>query len=324
MAGGALISSLLAPQMPAILKGRRARMIVVFGSINIDLVTRAERIPAPGETVLGGDYVTIPGGKGANQALAARRAGAKVALVGAYGRDDFASVALSLLQADGVDLAASRATSKATGAAFITVDPHGENAIVVASGANAEANAAQLEATGLGAGDFLLLQREVPIAEVEAAAAWARRAGAKVVLNAAPAGELSAGLMANLTYLVVNEHEAAIVGGAFGLAGAPDEIAGAIARRFEIAVIVTLGAAGAVAFAEGRRREAPAPKIEVVDTTAAGDTFVGAFAAALDAGLSFETALRRGLAAGSLACTKPGAQPSMPYQAEIDAHAARG
>jgi ribokinase len=299
-------------------------MIVVFGSINIDLVTRAERIPAPGETVLGGDYVTIPGGKGANQALAARRAGAEVALVGAFGRDDFAAAALSLLKADGVDLAASRATHKATGAAFITVDPQGENAIVVASGANAEARASHLEATRLGAHDFLLLQREVPIAEVVAAAAWAARRGAKVVLNAAPAGELSADLMANLAFLVVNEHEAAIVGGAFGFAGAPDALAAAMATRFGTAVIVTLGAAGAVAHADGRRYEAPAPKIEVVDTTAAGDTFVGAFAAALDSGLPFETALRRGLAAGSLACTKPGAQPSMPYKAEIDAQAARG
>src|SRR5271156_4636743 len=113
-------------------------MIVVFGSINIDLVTRAERIPGPGETVLGGDYETNPGGKGANQALAARRAGAKVSLVGAYGADGFADVALSLLRSDGVDLAAARATTKPTGAAFITVDPQGENAIVVAAGANAE------------------------------------------------------------------------------------------------------------------------------------------------------------------------------------------
>lgn len=293
-------------------------MIIVFGSINIDLVTRAQRIPGPGETVLGGDYVAIPGGKGANQALAARRAGARVALVGAYGRDDFAEQALSLLKADGVDLSASVAASKATGAAFITVDPHGENAIVVASGANAEARASQLERVRLAAGDILLLQRETPIPEVEAAAVAARRAGAKVVLNAAPAGVLSVGLLSSLDYLVVNEHEVAVVGAALGFKGAPDAVAEAIERQFGVAAIVTLGAAGAIAYVRGRRYEAPAPKVEVVDTTAAGDTFVGAFAAALDKSLPFEVALRRGLAAGSLACTKAGAQTSMPYAEAID------
>ena len=137
-------------------------MIVVFGSINIDLVTRAARIPGPGETVLGGDYVAIPGGKGANQALAARRAGAKVALVGAYGADGFAENALELLRRDGVDLSASRRVEKPTGAAFIVVDDNGENAIVVASGANAEARAAQLDAVALAKGDWVLLQRETP------------------------------------------------------------------------------------------------------------------------------------------------------------------
>jgi ribokinase len=297
-------------------------MIVVFGSINIDLVTRAERIPAPGETVLGGDYVAIPGGKGANQALAARRAGAEVAMVGAYGRDDFAATALSLLKADGVDLRASRASAKATGAAFITVDPKGENAIVLAAGANADASADQLGAILFGRDDFLLLQREVPIAEVEAAASIAKRAGARALLNAAPAGALSPALIRDLAYLVVNEHEVVIVGAAFGLSGPPDVIAGEIEKQFGVATIVTLGAEGAVAYAGGKRYAAPAPRIEVVDTTAAGDTFVGAFAAALDAGLPFETALKRGLAAGSLACTRPGAQPSMPYKREIEALAA--
>jgi ribokinase len=293
-------------------------MIVVFGSINIDLVTRAERIPAPGETVLGDDYSVIPGGKGANQALAARRAGAEVALVGAYGVDGFALTAISLLRADGVDLSACLAVDKPTGVAFITVDPHGENAIVVASGANARANAAQLDARGMSSADILLMQREVPIPEVEAAAALARRHGAKVLLNAAPAGAVSPELMANLDYLVVNEHEAAIVGAGLGLSGELEDIAAEIDRRHGVATLVTLGAAGAVAFSKGRRYQAPAPAVTVVDTTAAGDTFVGAFAAALDRGLDFDAALRRGLAAGSLACTKAGAQPSMPYADEIE------
>ena len=293
-------------------------MIVVFGSINIDLVTRAERIPAPGETVLGGDYLAIPGGKGANQALAARRAGAQVALVGAYGMDGFAETAISLLKADGVDLSACRAVPRPTGAAFITVDPHGENAIVVASGANAEARAAQLATTGLAAGDILLLQREVPIAQVEAAAAAARGCSARVLLNAAPAGAVSPELLSHLDYLVVNEHEAAIVGAGLGLSGDLEAVAAEIDVRYGVATLVTLGAAGALVFAEGRRYQAPAPEVTVVDTTSAGDTFVGAFAAALDRGLGFAAALRRGLAAGSLACTKAGAQPSMPYADAIE------
>ena len=298
-------------------------MIVVFGSINIDLVTRAARIPGPGETVLGGDYVAIPGGKGANQALAARRAGAKVAMVGAYGVDGFAENALELLRRDGVDLSASHRVEKPTGAAFIVVDDRGENAIVVASGANADARAAQLEAIALAKGDLVLLQRETPIAEVEAAAVSARRRGAKVMLNAAPAGPLSRELIGAIDYLCVNEHEVEIVGASLGIsAPSPEAIAAEIERRHEVATIVTLGAAGAVGFYRGERHAAPAPQVAVVDTTGAGDTFVGAFAAALERALSFADAMRRGLAAGSLACAKPGAQTSMPYAPEIEKLAA--
>ena len=297
-------------------------MIVVFGSINIDLVTRAERIPGPGETVLGGDYVTIPGGKGANQALAARRAGASVKMVGAFGADDFAKTALSLLRADGVDLSFSRETAKPTGAAFITVDTKGENAIVLAAGANALARAAQLESVAFGAGDLLLLQREVPIPEIEAAATLARARGAKVALNAAPAGAVSPALMQALDYLIVNEHEVEIVGAALGLSGNPIEIARDINANHGLVTLVTLGAVGGVAFKGSEEFHFSAPSVTVVDTTAAGDAFVGAFAAALDAGVTFGVALQRGLAAGSLACTKAGAQPSLPYAPEIEKLAA--
>ena len=209
-------------------------------------------------------------------------------------------------------------TAKPTGAAFITVDPHGENAIVVAAGANALASAEQLKILPFCAGDMLLLQREVPIPEVEAAAALARSRGAKVALNVAPAGVVSPALLANLDFLIVNEHEVEIVGAALGIAGEVEAIAQDIERRHGIATLVTLGAAGAVGFFERREYRAPAPKVTVVDTTAAGDSFVGAFAAALDCGRDFAAALKRGLAAGSLACTKPGAQPSMPYADEIE------
>lgn len=295
-------------------------MIIVFGSINIDLVTRAERIPGPGETVLGLDYVANPGGKGANQALAARRAGAKVAMVGAYGRDGFADEALALLRADGVDLSASRAVNKPTGAAFIVVDDHGENAIVVASGANAEARASQLAALSIGPADWLLLQREAPESEVEAAAVAARRQGARVLLNNAPAQMISKALLGALDVLCVNETEASIVGRSLKLASSePEAVVREIAATTGMATLVTLGSAGAVGYARAERFLAPAPPVAVVDTTAAGDAFVGAFAAARDHGGDFAEALRYGLAAGSLACTAAGAQPSLPRAAAIEA-----
>ena len=299
-------------------------MIVVFGSINIDLVTHAPRIPGPGETVMGGDYVASPGGKGANQALAARRAGAKVAMAGAYGRDGFARQALALLKAARVDLKASRAVDAATGAAFIVVDDKGENAIVVAAGANAQAQASQLNSLLVKAGDTLLLQREVPDQENEAAARAAKRSDMRVMLNLAPAGAPSRELMATLDAICVNEHEALELARSLAIASAdPDAISAEVHRQFGCMAICTLGPAGAIGYDKGRRFSAPAPKVEVIDTTGAGDTFVGAFAAALDQGKGFEAAMRRGLCAGSLACTKRGAQPSMPGVAEIDALMAR-
>jgi ribokinase len=295
-------------------------MIVVFGSINLDLITRVERIPGPGETTLGGDYATSPGGKGANQALAARRAGATVAMVGAVGKDSFAAEALALLKADGVDLSATAEVAAPTGAAFIAVDGNGENAIVVASGANRLAKGAQLEKLTIGPSDILVLQRETPPAEVEAAALHARARGARAILNLAPASPPSATLLKALDVLVVNEHEALALGQALKLSTSePEEIAAHLDRALGLAAIVTLGSAGAVGYSRGSRCAAPAPPVKVVDTTGAGDTFVGAFAAALDRGLPFEAAMKRGLAAGSLACSKPGAQPSMPYAAEIEA-----
>ncbi|MBK9083594.1 MAG: ribokinase [Rhizobiales bacterium] len=294
-------------------------MIVVFGSINLDLVTEVAAIPRPGETVLGPGYAKIPGGKGANQALAARRAGARVALVGATGRDDFAEAALALLAADDVDLTGVARVEAPTGAAFIAVDARGENAIVVASGANAFARADGLAAVPLGPNDTLLLQRETPDAENLAAARRAKAAGARVVLNLAPAGALSEAWLRTLDVLVLNEHEAAALGAATGVGSAPDAVARAIDARHGVACVVTLGAEGAIAWTGGVRREAPAPTIEVVDTTGAGDAFVGAFAAALDHGLHIGGALLRGVAAGGLACTRHGAQTSLPRAPEIEA-----
>ncbi len=294
-------------------------MIAVFGSVNIDLVTPVERIAAPGETVLGGSYAAIPGGKGANQALAARRAGAEVAMVGAVGRDGFADDALALLRDAGVDLSGVARVDAPTGAAFIAVDARGANAITVAAGANAEARAARFDGTG-PSGGLLLLQREVPDAEGEAAARMARARGMRTLLNLAPSGRVPDAFLALVDAMVVNEHEAADLAGFLGLTDDHAGLAAHLRDRFGIgATVVTLGGEGAVGWAEGAEYRAPCPRVEVVDTTAAGDSFVGFFAAALDAGLPFGEAMRRGTAAGSLACTAAGAQPSIPTAAAVDA-----
>ena len=295
-------------------------MIVVFGSLNVDLVTPVERLPGAGETVIGPGYALHAGGKGANQALAARRAGADVALVGAVGRDAFADIALSLLAADGVDLSHVARAEAPTGAAFIAVDAAGSNQIVVAAGANALARSEALAGMALGEGDILLLRREVPEAECLMAARSMKRAGGRVVLNLAPAGPPDEELLACLDTLVVNEHEALVLAQSLGWPERePDDIARRCDAERRIACIVTLGAEGVVGWHGGVRRRLAAPAVAVVDTVAAGDSFTGAFAAALSAGCGFSGALQRGLAAGSLACTVAGAQPSVPRREAIEA-----
>lgn len=299
-------------------------MIVVFGSLNVDLVTPVERLPGAGETVMGPGYALHPGGKGANQALAARRAGAEVILVGAVGRDGFAEIALGLLAEDGVDLSRVAHIDAPTGAAFIAVDVAGNNQIVVAAGANALAKADAIEELKPGEGDLLLLQREVPESECLRAARAMRAGGGRVILNLAPAGAPASELLALTDVLIVNEHEALILARSLGWDETePDAIAQRIDGERGIACIVTLGSAGAVGWHGGVRRRLEAPVVEAVDTVAAGDSFVGAFAAALQAGFGFSGALQRGLAAGSLACTVAGAQPSVPRRAAIEALAGK-
>jgi ribokinase len=294
-------------------------MIVVFGSVNVDFVTRVPAIPRPGETVLGPAYAVIPGGKGANQALAAARAGSAVTLVAAVGQDAFADIALALLAREGVDLSRVMRVALPTGAAFIGVDDQGENAITVAQGANGALSADALAGLPLSARDTLLLQREAPEAQSLAAASLARAQGARVVLNSAPAGPVSPALMDSLDLLIANEHEAVLVAHALGIAAkSPDDAARQLAKRFKLAVIVTLGADGAIGWNAGERLAVPALAVTAIDTTAAGDAFCGAFAAALDQGLTFSTALARAACAGSLACTRPGAQPSLPSATEVD------
>lgn len=295
-------------------------MIIVFGSVNVDFVTRVQAIPRPGETVLGPGYDVIPGGKGANQALAARRAGSAVALAGAVGRDPFAEIGLALLKAEGVNLSATEKVDAPTGAAFITVDATGENAITVASGANAKASASSLSKLTLGEKDILLMQREVPEHEQIVAARIAKEKGARVILNVAPAGVIAEELAALIDVLIMNEHEAAVVAQGMGLSSdTPETHARMIAETRKLTTIVTLGAEGAVGWTDGVRRHIPAFPVDVVDTTAAGDAFCGAFAAALDRGFGFTSALAQGVAAGSLTCTKAGAQPSLPSSIDIAA-----
>jgi len=298
-------------------------MIVVFGSINVDLVCRVARAPAPGETVRGSDYALIPGGKGANQALAARRAGAKVRLAGAIGDDGMATIALRELGAGGVDLTGVARLSGTTGLAVITVEESGENTIVISPGANARASAASLRVETFRPGDTLLLQMEVPFAESLAAAKMARAAGARVILSLAPYTAVAGEDVAAFDVVIVNEHEAADLARHLGVAAkGADAAATALARRLGRTVIATLGAEGAVAMYEGALIRVPAPAVTPVDTTGAGDTFCGVLAAYLDEGADMRTAMTKAAIAGSLACTRAGAQPSFPTRSEIEAASA--
>jgi ribokinase len=298
-------------------------MITVFGSINVDLVSRVKSHPRPGETVTGSDYALIPGGKGANQALAAARAGARVRLVGATGDDDLADVALTELRAGGVDLGHVARRDAKTGVAIIIVDAAGENSIVVSPGANKTVTAGQTNDTAFAAADTLLLQLEVPYEEGRKVAERARGAGARVILSVAPFRPLSAADVAPVSILVMNEHEAADLAAHLGLRTGSDEAnVVALSKTLGRTVIATLGAEGAVAAGDGKVVRVPALAVTPVDTTGAGDTFAGVLAAFLDEGADLRTAMTHAAIAGSLATTKHGAQPSFPTRVEIDEAAA--
>jgi ribokinase len=292
-------------------------MIVVFGSVNLDLVARVARLPLPGETITGSAFAALPGGKGANQALAAHRAGADVALAGAVGADVFAGDALSGLVAAGVDVGWVRHVAEATGVALIHVDDSGQNAITVVPGANVAADAAAVPDAALIPGNTLLLQLEVPMAAVNEIASRAKRRGARVILNAAPAHPLPAALLAALDVLIVNAIEAATLADALALPREPEEFAAAVHRRYGSSAIVTLGPRGVIAAAGGTLHVAMAPAVHVVDTTGAGDAFAGVLAAALDRRADWAGAIAEGVAAGSLTCTARGAQPALPDLAAI-------
>jgi ribokinase len=292
--------------------------VLVAGSANLDFVVRTPHVPAPGETVLGHDFATFPGGKGANQAVACARAGgAPTRMLLALGGDPQAAPIEASLRDAGVELDIVR-TAVATGIAFICLGDDAENAITVVPGANAELRAEHLrDVTGYQA---LLLQLESPLASVEAWARSARSAGAQVVLNAAPAprAPLSANLLAAIDLLIVNEGELT------ALAGADGSIAARVARLALPGVVVTLGARGCYAQLHDRTLVQPGFRVEAVDTTGAGDTFCGTLVAALAAAEEVALALRRASAAAALACSRLGAQTSVPTHDEVDALLARG
>lgn len=284
--------------------------VLVAGSANADFVVRAGRIPAAGETVLGGDLAIFPGGKGANQAVAAARAGGVATrMLAALGDDDLARLITDSLASAGVDLQVRR-SSRSTGAALITVSDTAENAITVSPGANADLGPDDLpELDGVS---WLVMQLETPIDTVLAFARAAHDRGVKVLLNAAPARALPAALLDAVDVLVVNEDELGM------LVGATGSIAERLARTGVATTVVTLGGRGACVRAGGDMVLQPAFAVTPVDTTAAGDTFCGVLAAGFAEGLGLSDALVRAAAAAALVTTRPGAQSSIPSRAEVD------
>jgi ribokinase len=293
-------------------------VITVLGSTNLDLIGTVSRIPKPGETVPGGDFSMAAGGKGANQALAARRAGAEVRMFCAAGTDSFAEDALRLLKADRVDLSRLKTVTGATGIAMIFVDEAGENVIAILPGANAAMGPADGEAAlqGLGAGSVLMLQQEIPQAATGRALELAQAQGVTSILNTAPFLTTTPELARRASIVIANETEFALLCG--GKTEKLGELMADWARTHRQTVIVTLGPDGARAATPAQSFSVPALKVEPVDTVGAGDTFCGYLAAGLDAGLELEQAMRRAAVAASLACLKPGAQPAVPYAAEVE------
>ena len=297
--------------------------VVVIGSLNMDLVTRAPRLPRGGETLIGHSFATVSGGKGANQAVAAARLGAQVAMVGCVGNDDYGVQLRDALLAEQIDCQAVSVVENSSGVALIVVDDNSQNAIVIVAGANGAMTPAvidQFDAVLLAA-DVVICQLEIPDATVGYALKRARELGKTVILNPAPASRpLPTEWFASIDYLIPNESEAA------ALSGLPvDSLETAKTAASQLIamgagkVIITLGAEGSL-FANGKGFEQfPAQKVKAVDTTAAGDTFVGGFAAALAAGKSEAEAIRYGQIAAALSVTRAGAQPSIPTMSDVQA-----
>jgi ribokinase len=298
---------------------RNRPRVTVLGSLNMDISVTVPRLPGPGATVLGSAARFTPGGKGANQAVAAARLGADVRMAGCVGDDDFGRRLLAALREEGIDHQAVRVTPDApTGLAMISVDQAGENIITVAPGANHEVGTAEIDAAAGGPGDVLVICAEIPVPAIKAALTTATRC----ILNLAPVPEsppdAAAIVAAGVDWLVVNETEAAALLGrpVSGLAEAGQAAAALITAGARHAV-VTAGAHGAVLAGPDATATIGAFRVDAVDTVGAGDTFVGALAVALAAGIPAAGAVRAAAAAGATAATRPGAQAGMPRPADI-------
>src|SRR3954469_4247259 len=296
--------------------------VIVVGSVNVDLVVTTEWLPGPGETVIGGTFARHDGGKGGNQAVAAARLGAPTLFVGAVGGDDFGVAARAALESNGVDVSALATLDReATGVALILVDETGENSIAVAGGANTALSSVQvrtaLKRLSLKKEDVVLVGHEIRTGATHEALRLGRLAGAKTILNPAPASGLSGPTLLLADILTPNDGELGVLAGADGSPSAR-------AKRLlgpepgSRAVLVTLGSSGALLVAGRQARAIHAPRVEAVDTVGAGDTFNGALAAALADGLDLATAARRAVVAASLAVTRAGAREGMPTVAELE------
>jgi len=296
--------------------------IVVVGSSNTDMIVKLPHLPKPGETVSGGAFSTAAGGKGANQAVAAARAGAEVGLVARVGDDSFGEQAIAGFVGDGIDVRyVTRDSGAPSGVALIFVDDGGENCIAVAPGANGRATPEDVDAAEdlIGGAEALVMQLETPIETVGRAAALARQHGVRVILNPAPARPLNDELLANVSILTPNESEAELLTGVqvSDDAGA-EEAARALAARGVDTVILTLGSRGAFVFESDSGELVPGFEVQAVDTTAAGDVFNGSLAVGLAEGMPLTGAVRFANAAAALSVTKLGAQPSAPTRSEIE------
>lgn len=303
--------------------------VVIVGSLNMDLVTRAPRLPRAGETLAGQSFVTVPGGKGANQAVAAARLGASVAMIGCVGDDAYGEQLRTALLAEGIDCqAVTRICGESTGVALIVVDDSSQNAIVIVAGGNGHVTASVVDSFDalLSGAEVIICQLEVPLDTVGHVLKRGHELGKTVILNPAPAsGPLPAQWFAWIDYLIPNESEAtALTGLPVDSTASADAAASALLKAGVSKVIVTLGEQGALFASASRSEHFPAPKVQPVDTTAAGDTFVGGFAAALADGKSESDAIRFGQVAAALSVTRSGAQPSIPTFAEVQASAAQG
>ena len=294
--------------------------IAVVGSINADLTVRVTRHPAPGETLLGHSSTVAPGGKGANQAVAAARMGAQVHMIGAVGTDSYAEPACAIMRESGMSEEGITSVEGPTGLAVITVAADGENSIVVVPGANAAMSPELVDAHEelIAAASILLVQGEIPAAAIERAIAVATRHGVRVVVNLAPVIELDPAALLHADPLIANEHEAGLIAQLYKKQGqgSPEELATQLREAGFASVIITLGAAGAlVATAEGIQ-QVPSARVEAVDTTGCGDACAGALVAALDEGADLIEATALGCRVGAFAATRPGAQTSYPSTTE--------